>query len=150
MRRLLATLLLSLLWVTDAGAQATVRPCVTTGTNSCPPVSATNPMPITGTVTANSDPTGTTSTQVKVTIAVTNTFQTALAASSTRLGCLLQNNGSNAAYVFFGSSTPADLTTSFKLTTGQAISCAVGGVIVATDQIQVTGTANDVLVVSSQ
>lgn len=44
---LLAALLLS----TVAQAQTTVRPCITTGTNTCPPVSSDNPMPISGSIT---------------------------------------------------------------------------------------------------
>lgn len=95
-------------------------------------------------------PYGKTSTQTKITIAVTNTFQTALAASTLRLGCFIQNNGTHTMYVFFGSSTPADLTTSIQLSAGQAVICSTGTGGVATDAILITGTANDVAVVSSQ
>ena len=95
-------------------------------------------------------PYGKSTTQAKVTIAVTNTFQVALAANTLRLGCAIQNTGANTAFVFFGSATPADTTTSFRLAQNQSLNCAIGGGAVATDQILVTGTANDVLIVSSQ
>lgn len=91
----------------------------------------------------------TSNTPAKVTIAVTNTYQQALASSGTRKGCLLQNNGTNTAYVFFGTA-PADTTTSFRLTAGQGIACAVGGLATLGTEINVTGTAGDVIVVSSQ
>lgn len=88
-------------------------------------------------------------TQVKVTISVTNTFQTALAGSGSRSGCLIQNNGTHTMYVFFGSTTPGDTSTSFQLGAGQSISCLASGVVL-TDPILITGTANDVAVVASQ
>lgn len=91
----------------------------------------------------------TSSTQTKLTIAVTNTYQQALASSSSRKGCLLQNNGTHTAYVFFGAA-PADTTTSFQLSAGQGISCAVGGIATLGTAVNVTGTAGDVIVVSSQ
>jgi hypothetical protein len=37
----------------EAFSQATVRPCVTTGANQCPPVSAANPLPISGSFSAS-------------------------------------------------------------------------------------------------
>lgn len=95
-------------------------------------------------------PYGKSTVQVKVTIAVTSTFQTALAASSLRLGCLIQNNGTHTMYVFFGTSTPADLTTSIQLAAGQAVQCSTATGGIATDLIQITGTSGDVAVVSSQ
>lgn len=90
-----------------------------------------------------------TTTQAKLTVSVTNTYQQALASSATRKGCLIQNNGSNTGFVFFGAA-PADTTTSFKLAPGQPISCSVGGLAVATDAVQITGTSGDVFVISSQ
>lgn len=99
-----------------------------------------------GTVTATQQ-TGTT-TEAKVTIAVTNTYQQALAASATRKGCTIQNNGTHIGYVFFGS-VPADTTTSFQLQPGQPISCS-GGSVLLTDAVQITGTAGDIFVVANQ
>lgn len=96
-------------------------------------------------------PTGKTTTEAKVTISVTNTYQQALAASASRGGCTLQYIAvaGTIGYVFFGA-TPADTTTSWQLTSGQSINCAVGGVVVATDAIQVTGTATDKFIISNQ
>lgn len=96
-------------------------------------------------------PVGKTTTQAKVTVSVTNTYQQALASSAARTGCTIQyvSVAGSKGYVFFGSS-PADTTTSFQLTNGQSINCAVGGVAVATDAVQVTATATDIFVVSNQ
>ena len=92
-----------------------------------------------------------TTTQAKVTISVTNTFQQALASASTRAGCTLQYIAvaGSKGYVFFGSA-PGDTTTSYQLTNGQSISCAIGGFGVATDAVQVTATGTDIFVVSNQ
>lgn len=88
-------------------------------------------------------------TQTKGTIAVTNTFQQALSASGPRLGCTIQNNGTHTMYVFFGDTTPADTTTSFQVAPGGSIYCSAG-VVVLYGQVLITGTANDVFVVSNQ
>lgn len=48
----LGALAFLILGTVPALPQATVRPCITTGPTLCPPVSASNPMPVTGTVTA--------------------------------------------------------------------------------------------------
>jgi hypothetical protein len=93
--------------------------------------------------------TGATTTQAGGTVAVTNTFQTVLAASASRKSCTLQNNDTNVMYVFFGTLGSATLTNSFKLAAGSAISCLVGN-IVLTDAINVTGTATGAYVISSQ
>lgn len=106
-------------------------------------------MPPPGGITVTA-PYGKTSTVTKVTISVTNTYQTALAANSLRLGCLIQNTGASTMYVYIGAVAPADNTTSFNLAAGDAISCATmtGGVI--TDAILITGTSTQVAVVSTQ
>lgn len=89
--------------------------------------------------------------QAKVTIAVTNTFQVALANQGARNGCTIQNRGSNNMFLFWGgSSAPADSTTSFVLLANQAINCSVGGDGVASDTVWITGTAGDVAIVSWQ
>jgi hypothetical protein len=90
-----------------------------------------------------------TTTMAAGTIAVTNTFQQALAASSTRKGCTLQNNDTNAMRVFFGAIGSATLTNSFVLAAGQAMSCNVGSVIL-TDAVNITGTATGAYVISNQ
>jgi hypothetical protein len=103
----------------------------------------------TNTIGAVSQPTGTT-TQAKVTIATTNTYQQALASNTSRKGATIQYIGVAGAigYVYFGSA-PADTTTSFQLSPGQILSANFGGVI-ATDTIQVTGTGTDIFIVASQ
>lgn len=99
-----------------------------------------------------SQPYRATTTEAKVTIAVTSTFQVALTANTARKGCTIQFIGGagTSGFVFLGSVTPADTSTSFKLTVGQSLNCAIGGIGLATDQILVTGTQNDVFVISSQ
>ncbi len=91
------------------------------------------------------------STSVQGVIAVTNTFQTALAAgtaSSVRHGCIVQNLGANNMFVNFGSTTPVSYT-SIKLIAGSTVRCDSSGVVLQ-DTIQITGTAGDVYVVISQ
>lgn len=152
MRRLLApvfaTLTLLVLGAPALGQQVNVYCSTGTGFTTWQPASTANPCPVTATIGGAS---GKTTTQAKVTIAVTNTYQQALAASSTRAGCTIQyvSVAGSKGYVFLGSA-PADTTTSFQLTNGQSLNCAIGGVSVATDAIQVTGTATDIFVVSNQ
>lgn len=96
-------------------------------------------------------PNGKTTTEAKVTVAVTNTYQQALASSATRAGCTIQYVAvaGSKGFVFFGA-PPADTTTSFQLTNGQSINCTIGGAGVATDAVQVTATGTDIFVVSNQ
>lgn len=102
-------------------------------------------------ISTTTTPNGKTTTEAKVTVAVTNTYQQALASSATRSGCTIQYVAvaGSKGFVFFGAS-PADTTTSFQLTNGQSITCAIGGVVVATDAVQVTGTGTDIFIVSNQ
>ncbi len=114
--------------------------------------SLTNPLwvfPATG-ATWVVGPQAKTTTQAKVTVAVTNTYQQALASSASRAGCTLQYIAvaGTKGYVFFGA-TPADTTTSFQLTNGQSINCSLGEGI-ATDAVQVTATGTDIFIVSNQ
>lgn len=127
-----------------AQAQAPVIPCIAIAGGGCTPVSAANPEPVSAT-----NQTGTT-TQAKVTISVTSTYQQALASAATRKGCTIQYIAvaGTKGFVFFGSA-PADTTTSFQLTNGQSINCNGPGVT-ATDAVQVTATATDIFVVSNQ
>lgn len=79
-------------------------------------------------------------------IAVTNTFQSVQVATSTRAGCLIQNNtGSHTEYVFFGPIANATIATAIALppSTIGGVSCGLppGGVV--TDQISITGTSGD-------
>jgi hypothetical protein len=77
------------------------------------------------------------------TIAVTNTFQSLQAAKGGRNGCLVQNNGSHTMWVYFGPIASATAGTSYVLSAGASISCAVGGLGVLIDQVSITGTSAD-------
>lgn len=90
-----------------------------------------------------------TTTTASGTIAVTNTFQTALALQSTRNNCTLQNQGTHTMYVHFGVLADATLAKAFQLAAGQAITCSNPGVVL-TDAVNVTGTSGDAYVVTSQ
>lgn len=136
-----------LLLAQPAFGQAPVRVCNSALSPSCINPNSDGSINTTSTVSS----TGKTTTQAKVTVAATNTYQTGLAASSTRAGCTIQYVAvaGTKGYVYFGSA-PADTTTSFQLTNGQSLSCAVGGVAVATDIITITATQNDIFIVSNQ
>lgn len=84
------------------------------------------------------------------TIAVTNTFQQALAASSQRIACLLQNTGTHTMYVYFGSIANATTSNSFQIQPGQTISCALLNNAVLLDAVNVTGTAGDGYIITNQ
>lgn len=73
-------------------------------------------------------------------IAVTNTFQSVLAQSSLRKGCLVQNTSAAVMYLYLGTTANATLTNSFQLAAGASFNCTVGGITVG-DQISLTGTA---------
>lgn len=95
---------------------------------------------------------GVTSTNLSTTIGVTNTFQPIQPATAGRKGCLIQNpdTNSNNQWVFFGALGSATKPLSFLLVPGRPITCAVGGLAVATDQVSITGTAGDSFVASFQ
>lgn len=79
-------------------------------------------------------------------ISVTNTFQSVLAASTSttgRVGCLIQNNGSNKMYVFFGPVASAITSNSVQLNSGQTVNCESVGGAVLRDQVSITGTSGD-------
>lgn len=92
---------------------------------------------------------GATSTVTSGTISVTNTFQSVLAASATRKGCLMQNNGTHLMYLYNGPNASATLTNTFQIQPGQPFSCNAPGVVI-TDNISLTGTSGDAFVVSAQ
>lgn len=97
-----------------------------------------------------------TSTNVSSTIAVTNTFQSVIAASPATKGCLVQNNGANTMWVFFGPIAGATKAKSFTLRPpgtgiqGGSISCATATGAVITDQVSITGTATETFTAASQ
>ena len=101
MKRFLAFgFLFSFLWIGVASAQQANQYWFngTLGT-SCPscwtPVSPSTPFPGAGGLVQNLPETNTNST-----ISVTNTFQSALAASTTRRGCWIQNQGTHTMYLY--------------------------------------------------
>ena len=78
-------------------------------------------------------------------IAITNTFQSVMAASTNitgRTGCTVQNNGSNSMFVFFGVIASAITPDSVKLAPGQSVMCSTG-VTVIKDQVSITGTSGE-------
>lgn len=91
-----------------------------------------------------------TTTAASGTIAVTNTFQAALASSASRRGCVLQNQGTHTMFVFFGAIGSATTGTSLQVAPGQTVSCSNAGGLVLTDAVNVTGTSGDAYVVDSQ
>lgn len=90
-----------------------------------------------------------TTTTTNSTIAAGNSFQTALAASGTRKGCLIQNTSSENMYFYFGTLGSATLSNSIQIVSGQSISCNAGGVVL-TDAVNVTGptTGNTYVLIS--
>ena len=76
------------------------------------------------------------------TIAVTNTFQSIQTLNSARSGCLVQNNGTNSMWVFFGPIASATKAKSVVLAAGQAVSCNAPGLLVV-DEVSITGTSTE-------
>lgn len=74
------------------------------------------------------------------TIGVTNTFQSLWTQNSVRVGCTVQNNDSNAMWVYFGPIANATKANSVLLDPGQVLNCSNSGVS-ATDQVSITGTS---------
>lgn len=109
---------------------------------------------LTGSVTVGSiSPNALTSTNLSGTISVTNTFQSIQALTAGRKGCLIQNQSlTDTMWVFFGPIGSATKATAFELDPqhGLAISCAVPGLGVATDQVSITGTSTDAFTANFQ
>jgi hypothetical protein len=106
---------------------------------------------LTGTQTAAAsvavtiNPNGVTTTPTGYTVTTANTFQSVLAASATRKGCLLQNTnagGGDVEYVFFGSNASATKGASIQVAPGGAVNCATGSGQVLTDNVSVTSVAS--------
>ena len=75
------------------------------------------------------------------TIAVTDTFQL-IQSSTLRRACLIQNNGANNQWVFFGPIASATKARSVLLSPGQGVMCN-GSAVTLSDEISITGTATD-------
>lgn len=94
-------------------------------------------------------PSSRSTTTASSTISVTNTFQSVFAAATGRTGCVVQNTGTNSMYVFFGPIASATIAGSIKLSAGQSVNCATGGIVI-TDQVSITGTATETFYAASQ
>jgi hypothetical protein len=79
------------------------------------------------------------------TIAVTSTYQQVWAFDANRLGCTIQNNGSNAMTVRVGGSTGSV----WSLPVGQTFYCHWQGTVI-TSKIEITGTAADAFAAAAQ
>jgi hypothetical protein len=91
-----------------------------------------------------------TTTVTNSTISVTNTFQQALAASSSRKSCLIQNTGTHVEFFYFGTIGSATISNAFQVNPGQTISCATPNGLVLTDAVNVAGTSGDGYVAVNQ
>lgn len=89
-------------------------------------------------------------TTINSTVAVTNTFQIAINANQYRNACLVQNTGTHVEYIYFGATSSATLSNAFQISPGQTISCAIVNGLVLIDQINITGTAGDGYIVTTQ
>lgn len=84
------------------------------------------------------------------TVAVTDTFQTLLSSSSTRVGCQFQNStsGNGVMYIFFGANASATKATSIALSAGGLFNCDFAGAVY-TGNIAITGTATNAYAILS-
>lgn len=91
------------------------------------------------------------SVNVSGTIASGGVFQSIVVRNTggTRQGCLVQNNGTNIMYVFFGPIADATTAKSFQLVPpstgvqGGSVSCATGAGTTLQDQVSITGTVGE-------
>lgn len=94
-------------------------------------------------------PTPRASGNASTTVAVTNTFQSIFLANTARVGCTVQNTGTNSMYVYFGAIAGATTAKSVKLAAGQSVSCQSGGMVIR-DQVSITGTATETFYAAQQ
>ena len=99
---------------------------------------------VAGSLTGTLSPSTTTTTNGSGTIATGGTFQSILASSGTRKGCLIQNptTATEPLYVFFGANGSATTANSISLAPGASVNCTVSGLLVATDNVSATATTN--------
>lgn len=91
------------------------------------------------------------STTVAGTVAVANTYQSALAANPARKGCAIYNTSANAELVFLGAPGSASAATSIPIPAGGSFNCGSFQGLVITDQISITSaTVASTFVVVSQ
>lgn len=93
----------------------------------------------------------TTTTASSGTITTGDAFQSVLAASSSRRGCILQNTSSHTMYVFAGPNANATTGKSLQLAPGAIFYCPTYSGTVGGDNISVTtSTAGDTYVIWSE
>lgn len=127
-----------------AGYAPGVAICIKQTDGTCPPVSSAMPIP------SASVPKAATSLPSGGSVVTANAFQSALAASPTRLGCAIQNTSASNLLIYVGAVGNANAAASLVVAPGAIFGCAVGGLIL-TDQISVTsGTAGSTYVVIAQ
>jgi len=96
-------------------------------------------------------PLRTTSTTTNGSVATANTFQSALAANSTRRGCAIYNNSTAAELIYLGAPGSATAANAIPLPAGGSFNCGGFQGIVLTDQVSITSaTAGATFVVVSQ
>lgn len=86
---------------------------------------------------------------VSAPITSTGVFQSVFSVNLARSGCLIQNKGTHAMWVFFGAITDATEAKGFIVPAGANINCSVGNVVL-TDQISITGTSGDTFTAAAQ
>lgn len=141
-----ASFLIALVWASQGLAQQTFKQCVpitSTATGvavtSCQDVSATNPLP---TSVGGASGTASPSTNRSGTVTTGGSFQSVLAASTTRKGCLIENptTATEPLLVYIGTSGASQATgTSYTLPPGGTFSCASGNLVIS-DAISVSAT----------
>lgn len=93
-------------------------------------------------------PVGVTTTVTNSTIATGNTYQSALAASATRIGCLITNKSTATELIFIGATGSATAAKSLILNAGTAtadggsFSCGLNQGAIITDQISITSATS--------
>lgn len=96
--------------------------------------------------------TTTTNNSSTITTGVGGAFQQVWAASTStrgRVGCTIQNTGTNPMYVYFGPIASATIAKAVKITAGQPVSCNVGGVVLK-DQVSISGTTTETFYAAQQ
>ena len=139
--------ILFLLWLflapCAAFAQSTATPVVTgyLTTSGCPAgqTSCFVQFGPGGASSVTTSPVAATSTPHSGTITAGGTFQVAIASSSTRLGCTIQNpvTATETLFVFFGANGSATTSNSIGLAPGAAVSCTTQTGAVLTDSVDV-------------
>lgn len=90
-------------------------------------------------------PYGATSFNASGTISSTNAFQSIWSASNSntgRVGCMVQNKGTNNMFVFFGPIANATTPSSVTLAAGASVQCNNNSIVLK-DQVSITGTSGD-------